>query len=317
MSVIEYNFINHKRAENPLDIVPVAGRIGAEIRGINLAADLDEDTVRSIRAALNHHKVIFFRNQNDLDDQRHEQLASLLGEPVAHPTVPVADGSRYLLELDSREGFAASSWHTDVTFVEAYPAFSLLRAINVPLAGGDTLWANTAAAYDHLPEPLKLLVNNLWAVHTNDYDYAEILGTNKDSQQAISHHKGVFASTVYETLHPVVHVHPETGERNLLVGHFVKNFVGLNQADSQRLYAILQDHITRPENVVRWRWQAGDIAIWDNRATQHRAVADFGQQRRTLKRATVAGVNTVSIQGEKSHTVSKEPGYSTPLKKAQ
>lgn len=281
MSVIEYNFINHKRAENPLDIVPVAGRIGAEIRGINLAADLDEDTVRSIRAALNHHKVIFFRNQNDLDDQRHEQLASLLGEPVAHPTVPVADGSRYLLELDSREGFAASSWHTDVTFVEAYPAFSLLRAINVPLAGGDTLWANTAAAYDHLPEPLKLLVNNLWAVHTNDYDYAEILGTNKDSQQAISHHKGVFASTVYETLHPVVHVHPETGERNLLVGHLRRISLASTRlirnasmrfcrtiSPGRRMWcagagrrAILPSGITGPPSTAQWPTLANSVAL--------------------------------------------------------
>lgn len=306
MSVIEYNFINHKKVENPLDIVPVAGRIGAEIRGVDLASDLDATTVAAIRAALNHHKVIFFRGQEHLTDSQHENFASLLGEPIAHPTVPVAEGSKYLLELDSREGLAASSWHTDVTFVEAYPAFSALRAINVPAAGGDTLWANTAAAYDHLPLALKILVDNLWALHSNDYDYAETLATPKNGSP-LGDYKNVFTSTVYETEHPVVHVHPETGERNLLVGHFVKNFVGLNSADSQRLFAILQDHITKPENVVRWRWQAGDIAVWDNRATQHRAVSDFGTQRRTLRRATVAGVKTVSIQGEESRTLKKEP----------
>jgi taurine dioxygenase len=311
MTVFEHNFINYKEAGSPLDIAPVAGRIGAEVRGINLAWALDDVTVAAIRAALNHHKVIFFRNQAELDDTTHEQLAARLGNPVAHPTVPVAEGSKYLLELDSREGYAASSWHTDVTFVEAYPAISILRAINIPAAGGDTQWANTASAYAELPDALKILADNLWAVHTNLYDYASALNI-KDKAYA-AQHQNVFASTVYETEHPVVHVHPETGERNLLVGHFVKNFVGLNNSDSQRLLQTFQEHITKPENVVRWRWQEGDIAIWDNRATQHRAVADFGLQRRTLRRATVAGIVPVSITGKSSRTLKKEPGNITAL----
>ena len=145
-----HNFINARDAESPLDIVPVAGRIGAEIRGVALSGDLDPVTLAAIRAALVRHKVIFFRDQDALTDQRHEEFAALLGDPVAHPTVPVAEGSRYLLELDSTEGYAASSWHTDVTFVEAYPQASILRAITIPQAGGDTLWANGATAYDDL-----------------------------------------------------------------------------------------------------------------------------------------------------------------------
>jgi taurine dioxygenase len=104
----------------------------------------------------------------------------------------------------------------------------------------------------------------------------------------------------------VVRVHPVSGQRSLLLGHFVKNFVGLNQADSQRLFAIFQDHITREENVVRWRWQAGDVAFWDNRSTQHRAVADFGLQRRTLRRATIQGEVPVGIDGRSSRTTRKE-----------
>ena len=154
-----HNFINAKDAESPLDIVPVAGRIGAEIRGVALSGELDPVTLAAIRAALVRHKVIFFRDQDELTDQRHEEFAALLGDPVAHPTVPVAEGSRYLLELDSKEGYAASSWHTDVTFVEAYPQASILRAITVPQAGGDTLWANGATAYEELPEALKTLVD--------------------------------------------------------------------------------------------------------------------------------------------------------------
>lgn len=299
-----HNFINAKDAESPLDIVPVAGRIGAEIRGVALSGDLDPVTLAAIRAALVRHKVIFFRDQVELTDQRHEEFAALLGDPVAHPTVPVAEGSRYLLELDSTEGYAASSWHTDVTFVEAYPQASILRAITIPHAGGDTLWANGATAYEELPEPLKTLVDGLWAVHSNKYDYAAALGT-KDAKRSEEYSK-IFASTVYETEHPVVRVHPETGERSLLLGHFVKQFVGLNPADSQRLFSVLQDHITKPENTVRWRWRAGDVAIWDNRATQHRAVADFGLQRRTLRRATVAGDVPVAIDGRLSRSVKIE-----------
>lgn len=303
-------YANAKDPDTSLDVSPVTGTIGAEIRGVQLSGDLTAETVRAIEAALARHKVIFFRGQQHLDDAEHEAFAALFGDPVAHPTVPVAEGSKYLLELDSKEGNAASSWHTDVTFTDAYPKGSILRAITIPQAGGDTLWANTELAYEGLPEPLRQLANQLWAVHTNDYDYAAVLDHRAKSGESLDslaqYQKSVFASTVYETEHPVVRVHPITGQRNLLLGHFVKKFVGLNQQDSQRLFNVLQDHVTRPENVVRWRWQPGDVAFWDNRATQHRAVADFGLQRRTLRRATIAGDVPVGIDGRTSRTLRKE-----------
>jgi taurine dioxygenase len=311
MATLVDSYPNAKDPNSPLDIRPVAGRIGAEIRDVVLSGDLDPATVQAIEAALVRHKVIFFRGQTHLDNAEHEAFTSLFGDPVAHPTVPVAEGSKYLLELDSKEGYAASSWHTDVTFVDAFPKGSILRGINIPEAGGDTLWANGVTAYDELPEPLRQLANTLWAVHSNDYDYAELLGANRttsdDAQQdLVKQHKNVFTSTVYETEHPVVHVHPVSGERSLLLGHFLKRFVGLNQADSQRLFAILQEHATKPENTVRWTWQPGDVAFWDNRATQHRAVADFALQRRTLRRATIHGEVPVAIDGRTSRNVRKE-----------
>ena len=305
MTVLTHDFVNAREADSPLDIVPVAGRIGAEIRGIQLSGDLDDLTIAAIRAALIRHKVIFFRDQVRFDDAGQEAFAERFGKPVAHPTVPVAEGSRFLLDLDSREGYAASSWHTDVTFVPAYPEASILRAINVPSAGGDTLWANGVTAYEELPDQLKTLVDDLWALHTNDYDYAAAFA-NAPTER-VKQHKAVFASTVYETEHPVVRVHPESGERALLVGHFVKKFVGLNGSDSQRLYAILQEHITKPENTVRWHWRPNDVAIWDNRSTQHRAIADFGLQRRTLRRATIAGDVPIAIDGRRSRAVTPNP----------
>ncbi len=311
MTNIQQIFVNKPDASIALDVVPVAGRIGAEIRGVQLSDRLSAATIASIRAALVRHKVVFFRDQNELDDAGQEAFAGILGTPVAHPTVPVADGSSYLLELNSRDGYAASSWHTDVTFVPAYPEASILRAIDVPEAGGDTLWANTASAYEELPAPLKLLVNDLRAVHTNLYDYAAAFaGAGSEIQ---NHYRNVFTSTVYETEHPVVHVHPESGERNLLLGHFVKNFVGLNGVDSARLLNILQDHVTKPENTVRWNWRKGDVAIWDNRATQHRAIADFGPQKRHLRRVTIAGKSPVGIDGSVSRLLKK----TTPQPEAQ
>lgn len=120
-----------------LDIRPVAGRIGAEIRGVTLSGELDAATVEAIQAALVRHKVIFFRDQSHLDDQTQEAFAHLLGEPVAHPTVPSREGTRFLLELDGAEGRRANSWHTDVTFVEAYPKASILRSVVAPESGGD------------------------------------------------------------------------------------------------------------------------------------------------------------------------------------
>lgn len=304
MTLLTHKFLNAADADVPLDVVPVAGRIGAEIRGLALGGDLDDATIAAIRAALVRHKVIFFREQHQLNDAGQEAFAERFGKPIAHPTVPVVPGSKYLLELDSKEGRAASSWHTDVTFVPAYPEASILRGIVIPQAGGDTTWANTASAYEELPEPLRLLADNLWAVHSNLYDYAAVLGDG--NAEAAKRHREVFASTVYETEHPLVHVHPESGERSLILGHFFKNFVGLNQADSQRLFSILQDHITKPENTVRWRWQPGDVAIWDNRATQHRAIADFGLQHRQLRRATIAGTVPVSIDGRRSRNIKTE-----------
>ena len=175
MSTIVATYPNAADPSSPLDIIPVAGRIGAVINGVSLSDDLDDATIAAIDAAVIRHKVVFFRGQTGLTDAAHEAFAARFGDPVAHPTVPVAQGSRYLLELDSKEGYAASSWHTDVTFVDAYPKASILRGITIPDAGGDTIWANGETAYEGLPEPLRQLVNHLWAIHSNDYDYAALL----------------------------------------------------------------------------------------------------------------------------------------------
>ncbi len=286
---------------------------------MHLSGDLDKKQIAAIRQALNDHKVIFFRAQQHLNDAGQEAFANLLGKPVAHPTVPVKDGSTYLLEIDSAHGGRANSWHTDVTFVDAYPFASILRAVELPSSGGDTLWANTVSAYRDLPSELRDLADRLWAVHSNEYDYAA--RRPAASEEESKRYRDTFTSTLYETEHPVVHIHPETGERSLLLGHFVKRIVGLSSADSAHLFALLQSHVIAPENTVRWRWAAGDVAIWDNRATQHYAVNDYGDQHRVVRRVTLDGVVPVSVDGRRSVTRKKEvrapqPGRQESLKPA-
>lgn len=290
-----------KPVSHALEIHPVAGRIGAEIRGVHLSGELDAATVEAIQQALVEYKVLFFREQTQLDDQRQEAFAHLLGEPVAHPTVPVREGTRYLLELDGAEGQRANSWHTDVTFVDAYPKASILRSVVAPAFGGDTLWANTATAYSGLPIELRELADKLTAVHSNEYDYA---GAKPDvSAEKLERYRKVFTSTVYETEHPVVRVHPISGEKSLLLGHFVKRIKGYSQADSAHLFGLLQSHVIRQENTVRWRWQAGDVAIWDNRSTQHYAIDDYGTQDRVVRRVTLKGEVPVGVSGQRSLTI--------------
>jgi alpha-ketoglutarate-dependent sulfate ester dioxygenase len=196
---------------------------------------------------------------------------------------------------------ASNSWHTDVTFVDRVPAFSVLRAVRIPPYGGNTNWANTVTAYDALPEPLKALVDRLWAIHTNDYDYAAYSDKSQeeaDADEVFPHSQ--FVSEVFETEHPVVRVHPETGERALVLGHFVKKFVGLSTTESSQLFRLLQDRITKLENTIRWTWREGDVAMWDNRATQHYAVADFDEQPREVRRVTVAGDVPIAVDGRVS-----------------
>lgn len=298
MSYVQ-EMVADQAADESLDIVRLAGSLGAEIRGINLSEKLSGPTVSAIRAALVRHKVVFFRGQTQLDDVRHLEFATLLGTPLAHPTLPVAVGSRYVVELNSRQIQPPVPWHTDMTFLPDFPEISILRGVVMPEFGGDTLWANTAAAYHDLPTPMKSLVDGLRAIHWKSFEPLDPSKPLVGSPESVERLR-LLAGSVYEAEHPVVTVHPESGERCLLLGHFVKNLVGFNVQDSQRLLTILQDHITRPENTVRWKWTVGDVAIWDNRATQHKPIADYAAQHRHVRRVTLVGPVAVGIDGKPS-----------------
>lgn len=295
------------------DVVKLGANIGARIDSVRLGGDLDESTATAINDALLTHKVIFFREQHHLDDDGQLDFARLLGTPTtAHPTL-TSRGER-VLPIDSQYD-KANSWHTDVTFVDRIPKASLLRAVTLPEYGGTTTWASTEAAYDQLPAPLRILVENLWAVHTNQYDYAESYYAGKaealtDAERA---YRDEFVSTYYETEHPVVRVHPETGKRVLLLGHFIKRFVGLGSTESAALFQLLQNRVTKLENTIRWSWQPGDLAIWDNRATQHYAVADYDDQYRRLSRVTLAGDVPVDVFGGSSRVIAGDASHYSEL----
>src|SRR5215470_7243088 len=151
------------------------------------------------------------------------------------------------------------------------------------------------AAYETLPAALRGLADQLWALHSNVYDYGATQ-PNATARQA-QRYATMFKSTVYETEHPVVQVHPLTGERAITLGYFVRRLLDVSSAESAHLFAMLQDHVTRLENSVRWRWSTGDVVIWDNRATQHKAIDDYGDQPRVVRRVTIDGPVSVGIDG--------------------
>ncbi len=285
-----------------IQVQPIGGRIGAEIQGVKLSADLADEVVNEINQALLQHKAIFFKDQQHLDDVAQEAFAARLGTPLNHPTVPVKDGSAHILEIDSR-GARADSWHTDISFIDAYPKASILRSVVAPAVGGNTVWANTTAAYNDLPEELKTLADSLRAIHSNNFDYAAKVSVPKE---ALEKYKNYFNSTEYETEHPLVRVHPETGEKTLLLGHFFKSFVGYSSSESRRLFDLFQSYVEKLENIVSWRWSAGDVAIWDNRATQHRAINDYGDQHRVVRRVTLEGDVPVAVDGRPSRELRKD-----------
>jgi alpha-ketoglutarate-dependent sulfate ester dioxygenase len=283
-----------------IEVSKVGGNIGAEIGGVRIGGDLAPEVVRELRNALLAHRVVFLRDQDHAVDGDQRAFASLLGTPTKpHPTV-AGEGDQ-VLPIDS-DRTRANSWHTDVTFVDRIPAISILRAITLPPYGGTTVWANTVNGYAKLHPALKALVDELWAEHSNRYDYIREPDERRISGESAARaaYREEFVSSVFVTEHPVVRIHPETGERALILGHFIRRFVRLSTIDSSDLYELLQRQVTRLENTVRWSWRTGDVAIWDNRATQHYAVDDYDDLPRLLHRITVAGDVPVSVDGRRS-----------------
>ncbi len=280
-----------------LDVTPLSGTIGAIISGVDLR-HLDEVTVAAIRQVWLDRKVVFFPEQH-LDPDAHLAFASLFGTPTeGHPVIPGIEGNPKIFEIDysnDREVFAnygdvstrrqGLDWHTDVTFVERPPLGSILRAVEVPPSGGDTLFSDQEAAFDDLSDSLKAYLSTLTAVHTGAQQFEAALEHAGEGAW-----EGRPITSLAPVTHPVVRTHPETGRRSLFVNPgFTSHIVELSRAESDALLGFLYAHSVRPEFTVRYHWHTGDVGFWDNRATQHSVIGDFGTQPRVIQRVTLKG----------------------------
>jgi taurine dioxygenase len=273
-----------------MEVIPLTGNIGARVEGIRVSQPLPDETIAELRRALLHYKVIFLHDEGLTYDAQ-VAYARRFGEVINHPLYSGPVAEPLLQPMDSVAGARADHWHTDLTFVRQPSAFAFLRCVVIPPVGGDTMWANTAAAYASLPDGLRALADQLRIVHSTESDYTEVTG-------------GPGIENLFEAEHPAVRVHPETGERALLLGGFARRVVGFSPQASRDLIRILQDHVTRPEHTVRWKWRLGDLAIWDNAATQHYAVRDYGSAHRRTERVMVGGPIPVAIDGRPSESLS-------------
>jgi alpha-ketoglutarate-dependent sulfate ester dioxygenase len=280
-----------------LDICRIGGRIGAEVHGVDLRETLSGELVGELNSALLEHKALLFRDQH-LDDSAQLAFAARFGQLTrAHPTgIPSVEGEPDVLPVDGADQ-RANHWHSDCSFVRTPPALSTLRAIVVTPYGGNTLIANAVAAYRDLPAELRDLADRLWAVHQNDAGQPKLTGEHADR------YRKMFLSRIYAAAHPLVRVHPESGERILFVGSFAQSILGLPPRDSRSLLEIFQGYVTRPENVLRISWSPGQLVLFDNRSTQHYGPDDYGDLPRRLHRVTVAGDIPAGVDGRRSYII--------------
>ena len=285
--------------EHGLTIKPVAGKLGAEVVGVDLSqlSGDDKEMVNAIYNLMLRHKVIFFRQQN-LNVEQHQEFASLFGElHVGHPLLPSKDGYPNVFEIDYRlpdsqypsyengdntkyqdRGVA---WHTDITFVDEPPKCSILNGVIIPYAGGDTMWSDQVAAFKSLSKRMKDSLRGSYAIH----DASEFASSSLQCGEGV---KAV-------TKHPVVIIHPETGEESLFVHQgFTRRIVDFSKPESDAILQFLFDHSTRYEFTVRHHWTQGDIIFADNRVTQHAVVGDIGRSPRLVNRVTLKGSKPIA-----------------------
>ncbi|HEX3134759.1 MAG TPA: TauD/TfdA family dioxygenase [Planctomycetota bacterium] len=297
-----------------IDVCPVTPVIGAEIAGVDLSRAPDPETTAQIIDALHRWRVLFFRSQ-PLTDEQFLRFGRSLG-PLT-PAHPIAAGlpqhpeiweraaaeykERYVHDRAvpvARPARDYQGWHIDITFMANPNRYSILRGVKIPAYGGDTLWSNLALAYQGLSAPIRTLVDELTAVHrTSAYDSA---GERTDGKKK----PGPFAAQ-----HPLVRIHPGTGEKILFFNPgVISHIVGLKERESQTLIDLLASEITRPEYTVRFRWSPDALVIWDNQATAHAGPIDYAHfdQPRVVRRITVAGDLTIGSDGFRSRPLEGE-----------
>ena len=269
-----------------IKVAPLAGALGAEITGVDLAADLADTTVAEIRRAWLEHLVVFFPDQF-LDPHEFLAFARRIGEPVEYPFVKGIDGFPEIIavtKLPHETVNFGGIWHSDTVYLERPPMGTMLLAREVPPFGGDTMFSNMYAAYEALSPGMQRLLDGLRAV--NSSALADVSKTREDRIRD----SGGDASPEYLAEHPVVRTHPETGRNALYVNPaHTARFTDMTEAESAPLLRYLFEHQIRPEFTCRYRWSVGSLALWDNRCTMHNPINDYHGYTRVMHRIGLAG----------------------------
>ncbi len=269
-----------------LDIKPLAGALGAEIRGIDLGKTLSGDDVLRLRKLLNEYEVIFFRDQ-DISPEHQKALALCFGPLQTHPAYETIEGFPEITILESTpdKPTKIEAWHSDMTFREHPPMGTVLKSVTIPPKGGDTLWASMTAAYDGLSFHMQKFLEGLIAVHDFSWGFKESLAEPGGKERLAD---AVAANPPVR--HPVIRTHPETGKKVIFVNSlFTTHIEGLRREESRAVLDFLFEHVQTPEFTVRFAWEPHSIAIWDNRSTQHKPVNDYFPAHRRMERITIDG----------------------------
>ena len=268
------------------DLKPLTPTIGAELHGIDLSEELSEAAIAAVRQALLDWKVIFFRDQ-DITRAQHIAFARRFGDLEIHPATPKDQPDPEVLRIEHGPNSRGqeNAWHSDVTWRATPSLGSILRSIEIPPVGGDTLFANMYAAYEALSDGLKATLGTLRAVHSAAHVFGAKSAYGAGDQKALSGH-----SDLPESVHPVIITHPGSGRKALYVNpSFTLRFEGWTAEESKPLLDYLYAHAQRPDFVHRFSWKPGSVAFWDNRATWHLAMNDYHGHRRLMHRITIAG----------------------------
>ena len=268
-----------------IEVRPIAGALGAEVHGVDISRDLEDDVVAEMRQALLDHLVIFLRDQTITPPQQ-VAFARRFGTPMEYPQLkglPEAPLITPVVKLEHERNNFGGIWHSDTTYLAEPPMGSMLFAREVPAYGGDTMFANQYLAYEALSDGLKQALEGLMGVSSSAK--AEVTKTREDQMKAAGAELKVLSAE-----HPIVRTHPETGRKALYTSDaHTAHIKGWTEKESLLLLRFLWEHQVRPEFTCRFRWQVGSLAFWDNRAAMHNPINDYHGHRRVMHRVTLAG----------------------------
>lgn len=269
----------------------IAGALGALVSNIDLTTPITDENAEALRAGLAEHQVLFFRDQ-PLEPKDHRALAHVFGSPQPHPAYPTIEGYPELSVLEVTEAAPPriDTWHTDMTFMKAPPLGSILHGIIIPRVGGDTLFLSLTRAFETLDDALQEMLLGREAEHSFAYGFRHSIAMMHLASDAARERLEHAIAENPPRRHPVIRRHPVTEKPMLFVNPlFTTRIIGMPEAQSDSLLRLLYQHIVEPEHTCRFRWEPHSIAIWDNRATQHRPINDFWPGHRKMQRITIAG----------------------------